>query len=209
MVGDSPCARVAGWWRTAVPRAGSFAESNYTRARPWPRSTHAMATSQINSLKNRKGMAKTRRELDREIKEALSLSSPAALKTELETIASVHDSLLYGRCATFAIAAHRLTRLPIYGLVGVDEESGNEVLIHAYIRLDDETRFDVKGARTLPEIYEDFMYDPAFPDADEARLTESEVARLATGSTRCPSLREVTPIARRVWEITEQLRKAR
>jgi hypothetical protein len=156
-------------------------------------------------------MAKTRRELAREIKEALAspaVSSSAALRAELEAIASAHDSLLYGRCATFAIAAHRLTRLPIYGLVGIDEESGDEVLIHAYIRLDDETRFDVKGPRALPEIYQDFMDDPAFPDADEVRLTESEVARLATGSARCPSLREVAPVARRVWEIAEQLRKA-
>lgn len=166
-------------------------------------------------------MAKTRRELDREIKEAqlvqagLSkhrrrlLSSQAALRIELEAIASTHDSLLYGRCATFAIAAHRLTHLPIYGLVGVDEESESEVLIHAYIRLDEKTYFDLRGARTLPEIYEDFMDDPAFPDADEVRLTEGEVAKLGTGSARCPSLREVAPVARRVWEITEQLRTAR
>jgi hypothetical protein len=165
-------------------------------------------------------MVKTRRELDREIKEVqlaragLSkhrrrlLSSQTSLRTELEEIVSAHDSLLYGRCATFAIAAHRLTRLPIYGLVGVDEDSENEVLIHAYIRLDDETRFDLKGPRTLSEIYEDFMDDPAFPDADEVRLTESEVAKLATGSARCPSLREVTPVARRVWEIAEQLKAA-
>jgi hypothetical protein len=162
-------------------------------------------------------MVKTRRELDREIKEVqlarsglskprrYQLSSQETLRAELEAIASAHDSLLYGRCATFAIAAYRLTRLPIYGLVGPDEEGENEVLIHAYIRLDKETRFDLKGMRSLSDIYEDFMDDPAFSEADEVRLTESEVARLATGSARCPSLREVTPVARRVWEIAEQL----
>lgn len=145
----------------------------------------------------------------REARSVAAASTARRLREELEAIASEHAGLLYGRCATLAIALHRMSHLPIYGIVGFDDEVESEVLVHAYIRLDDETRLDVRGPRALSEIYADFEDDPAFLDADEVVLTEGEVAKLATGSTRCPSLREVTPVARRIWEIAEQLRLAR
>jgi hypothetical protein len=130
--------------------------------------------------------------------------SRARLVTRLAAIADKYPDLLYGRCATFAIALRRLTGLPIYGLVGYDEETDTDVLIHAYVR-DDDTRVDVKGPRDLDEITADFDNDPAITAAEEVPLTESRVAQLATGSTKCPTLTEVTPIAAAVWKIVQQL----
>jgi hypothetical protein len=126
-------------------------------------------------------------------------------ESKLEAIADKHPDLLYGRCATFAIALHRLTGLPIYGLVGYDEEVGKEVLIHAYVK-DGDTRIDVKGPRDLDEITADFDNDPAIADAGEVPLTESRVAKLATGSVKCPTLTEVTPIAAAVWKLVCEVR---
>ena len=130
--------------------------------------------------------------------------SRTRLNAKLEAIVDKHPDLLYGRCATFAISLRRLTGLPIYGLVGYDEEVGKEVLIHAYVR-DGDARVDVKGARSLEEIVADFDDDPASADAGEVPLTESRVAKLATGSARCPTLTEVAPIAATVWTIVQRL----
>jgi len=131
--------------------------------------------------------------------------SRTRLVTKLEAIVDKHPDLLYGRCATFAIALRRLTGLPIYGLVGYDEEAGTEVLIHAYVK-DGDTRVDVKGPRDLDEIIADFDNDPAIADAGEVPLTESRVAKLATGSTKCPTLTEVTHIAATVWKLVQKSR---
>lgn len=128
----------------------------------------------------------------------------ARLVAKLEAITDKHPELLYGRCATFAIALSRLTGLPIYGLVGHDDEVGTEVLIHAYVK-DGDVCVDVKGPRSFDAIMEDFDNDPAVADAEEVHLTESRVSKFATGSTKCPTLTKVTPVARAVWEAALKL----
>lgn len=154
-------------------------------------------------------MGKSPAQLDREIATIVAqharISPKSRLLQELDQLAEQHSDFLYGRCATLAIALHRLTGKPIYGLVGTDEDTGESVLVHAYIKLDADTRVDIKGPRALDEILADFLEDEATADADELPLTEREVAKLATGSTRCPSLQTATALARTVWKITQQL----
>ena len=126
---------------------------------------------------------------------------------QLAGIADQHEDFLYGRCATLAIAMHRLTGAPIYGLVGYSEEEGRDVLVHAYVKLASDTRVDIKGPRALDEILADFLHveDVFLPDVGELRLTERAVAKYATGSSSCPSLSEATPLAKRIWAITQKL----
>jgi len=134
--------------------------------------------------------------------------SRSRLVTKLERIADKHPDFLYGRCVTFAIALRKLTGLPLYGLLGIDEDTGKEVLIHAYVK-DGEERVDVKGPRSLDEIISDFLDDPAIIDAYEVPLTEGRAAKLATGSSKCPTLTSAAPIAAKIWKIVQALHLTR
>jgi hypothetical protein len=109
--------------------------------------------------------------------------------------------LLYGRCATLAIALHKLTGLPLYGLTGYDEGIGQEALIHAYVRWKDDLIIDVKGPRQYEDMISDFMDDPAMVDAGESKFSVADLSKMATGSRRCPSLKSVEPIAKRIWQL--------
>jgi len=131
----------------------------------------------------------------------------AELREALREIAEEHEYLLYGECAIFAIAMHKLTGLPLYGITGYDWEVELETLVHAYVRLDAKTIVDIRGPRSYDVMLDDFADE--ISDATEARFTVSELARLGLGRSRCPSLRAVTPIAERVWAITQELHARR
>lgn len=113
-----------------------------------------------------------------------------------------NESFLYGRCVTLAIALHRLTGLPLYGVTAVDEDedgNGRVVLLHAYVRRGKEI-IDLRGARSYDDMLADFSHDNAFGcDMDESRMDEETLAKLATGRRRCPSLKSAVPVAAAVW----------
>lgn len=132
----------------------------------------------------------------------------AELRDELEAIAEEHENLLYGECPVFAIAMHKLTGLPLYGVTGYDGDIDAEALIHAYIRLDAETIVDIRGPRSYDEMLDDFDVT-TMSDIDESTFTVSELAKLGLGRARCPSPRMVTPVAQHVWAITQELRARR
>jgi hypothetical protein len=133
-------------------------------------------------------------------------ASNRELRTELEAIAEAHEGLLFGRCVVFAVTMHRLSSLPLYGLVGYDEEIGREVLIHAYVKLDEDTVVDIRGPRTFQEMFQDFETDPASVEADEMRFTIRELAKLGLNRSSCPTPHEIVPIAKQIWKITRELR---
>ena len=100
-----------------------------------------------------------------------------------------------GDCPIFAIALHRLSKLPLMALIEYDEQSGTTVLIHAYVKLDDRWRLDASGEVDVPWILAKY---PNNGNAEEVNISEKDLLDLGYGKGKCPTLQEVFPYARAV-----------
>lgn len=121
--------------------------------------------------------------------------------------AQLEESLNYedGDCPIFAIALHRLSKLPLMALIEYDEELGSTVLIHAYVKLDDEWRIDYTGETTVSFMLRKY---PNNGNAEEVEITEKDLIDLGYGKTKCPTLSQVLPHAKEVLDDIDTLNES-
>ena len=102
-----------------------------------------------------------------------------------------------GDCPIFAIALHRLSKLPLMALVEYDEELGSTVLIHAYVKLDDRWRLDITGETDVDWMLQKY---PNNGNAEEIEIGEKDLLELGYGKSKCPTLQQVLPHAKEVLQ---------
>jgi hypothetical protein len=102
-----------------------------------------------------------------------------------------------GDCPIFAIALHRLSKLPLMALIEYDDQMGHTVLIHAYVKLDDRWRLDVNGEGDVHWYLQKY---PNNGNAEEVLISEKDLLKLGYGNSQCPTLQEVLPLAKRVLD---------
>lgn len=103
-----------------------------------------------------------------------------------------------GDCPIFAIALHRLSKLPLMALVEYDEQLGSTVLIHAYVKFMDGRKYpciDINGEGTTESYLEQF---PNNGNAEEVAISEKDLSELGYGKSQCPTLQQVLPLAKEV-----------
>jgi pyrimidine deaminase RibD-like protein/predicted nucleotidyltransferase len=102
-----------------------------------------------------------------------------------------------GDCPIFAIALHRLSKLPLMALVEYDEQMGSAVLIHAYVKLDDRWRIDATGETDVDWMLQKY---PNNGNAEEIEISEKDLIKLGYGKNKCPALQQVLPRAKEVLQ---------
>ncbi len=105
-----------------------------------------------------------------------------------------------GHCPIFAIALHRLSKLPLMALIEYDEELESTVLIHAYVKLDEMWRIDATGKTTVDHIEDSY---PNYGDTEEVEISEKDLLELGYGKNKCPTLQQVLPYAKKVLQKIE------
>lgn len=97
-----------------------------------------------------------------------------------------------GDCPIFAVALHRITGYPIYGLV----EDGN--LVHAYVKDLHGNAIDASGNDTDVETM--LAEFPNEGQAQEVQLSEQQVLSLGYGKKQPPNVNKIIPIAQEVLD---------
>jgi len=105
-----------------------------------------------------------------------------------------------GDCPIFAIALHRLSKLPLMALVEYDDEMGSAVLIHAYVKLNDKWRIDATGETDVDWMLQKYPNNGA---AEEIEISERDLIKLGYGKNKCPTLQQVLPHAKEVLQDIE------
>jgi len=100
-----------------------------------------------------------------------------------------------GDCPIFAIALHRLSKLPLMALVEYDEQMSKTVLIHAYVKLDDRWRIDSTGETDVEWMLNKY---PNNGNAEEIEISEKDLIELGYGQSQCPTLQQVLSHAKQV-----------
>jgi len=106
-----------------------------------------------------------------------------------------------GDCPIFAIALHRLSKMPLMALVEYDEQMGSTVLIHAYVKLDDRWRLDASGETDIDWMLQKY---PNNGNAEEIEISEKDLLELGYGKSKCPTLQQVLPHAKEVLQNIEE-----
>jgi pyrimidine deaminase RibD-like protein len=106
-----------------------------------------------------------------------------------------------GDCPIFAIALHRLSKMPLMALVEYDEQMGSTVLIHAYVKLDDRWRLDASGETDVNWMLQKY---PNNGNAEEIEISEKDLLELGYGKSKCPTLQQVLPYAKEVLQNIEE-----
>jgi GNAT superfamily N-acetyltransferase len=109
-------------------------------------------------------------------------------------------NLEQGDCPIFAIALHRLSKLPLMALVEYDDEMGSAVLIHAYVKLNDKWRIDATGETDVDWMLQKYPNNGA---AEEIEISERDLIKLGYGKNKCPTLQQVVPHAKEVLQDIE------
>jgi hypothetical protein len=107
------------------------------------------------------------------------------------------DQFLHGDCPIFAVALHRLTGYPIYGLVEFDEVIGHTVLIHAYVKAPDGKLIDASGDESTVETILDVF--PNNGESEEITMTDKQVLKIGYGKQKKPDVNPVILIAESVF----------
>jgi hypothetical protein len=100
-----------------------------------------------------------------------------------------------GDCPIFAIALHRLSKMPLMALVEYDGQISSTVLIHAYVKLDDRWRIDSTGETDVNWMLQKY---PNNGNAEEIEISEKDLLELGYGKNKCPTLQQVLPQAKQV-----------
>ena len=127
--------------------------------------------------------------------------SCAKNKTNEEGVAEGKLNFEEGDCPIFAIALHRLSKMPLMALVEYDEQMGSTVLIHAYVKLDDRWRLDATGETDVNWMLQKY---PNNGDAEEIEISEKDLLELGYGKSKCPTLQQVLPHAKEVLQNIEE-----
>jgi hypothetical protein len=106
-----------------------------------------------------------------------------------------------GDCPIFAIALHRLSKMPLMALVEYDDQMGSTVLIHAYVKLDDRWRLDASGETDVDWMLQRY---PNNGHAEEIEISEKDLLELGYGKSKCPTLQQVLPHAKEVLQNIEE-----
>ena len=106
-----------------------------------------------------------------------------------------------GDCPIFAIALHRLSKMPLMALVEYDEQMGSTVLIHAYVKLDERWRLDASGETDVNWMLQKY---PNNGNAEEIEISEKNLLELGYGKSKCPTLQQVLPHAKEVLQNIEE-----
>jgi hypothetical protein len=106
-----------------------------------------------------------------------------------------------GDCPIFAIALHRLSKMPLMALVEYDDQMGGTVLIHAYVKLDDRWRLDASGETDVDWMLQKY---PNNGHAEEIEISEKDLLELGYGKSKCPTLQQVLPHAKEVLQNIEE-----
>jgi hypothetical protein len=114
-------------------------------------------------------------------------------------VAEATDNMNFeeGDCPIFAIALHRLSKLPLMALVEYDEQMGSAVLIHAYVKLDNKWRIDATGETDVDWMLQKY---PNNGNAEEIEISEKDLIKLGYGKNKCPMLQQVIPHAKEVLQ---------
>jgi 8-oxo-dGTP pyrophosphatase MutT (NUDIX family) len=105
-----------------------------------------------------------------------------------------------GDCPIFAIALHRLSKLPLMALIEYDEQAGSTVLIHSYVKLDNRWRLDASGETDVNWMLQKY---PNNGNAEEVEISEKDLLELGYGKNKCPTLKEVLPYAKQILQDIE------
>ena len=103
-------------------------------------------------------------------------------------------------CPIFAIALHRLSKMPLMALIEYDDQIGSTVLIHAYVKLDDRWRLDASGETDVNWMLQKY---PNNGHAEEVEISEKDLLELGYGKNKCPTLQQVLPYAKEVLQNIE------
>lgn len=103
-----------------------------------------------------------------------------------------------GDCPIFAIALHRLSGLPLRGIVEFDEALEATVLIHAFVRLNADTIVDSTGMTSTGAVLDKY---PNWGNGEEVEFLEEEL--LSLGYARrppplAPALQAARDVLRRI-----------
>ena len=117
----------------------------------------------------------------------------------IQPVAESTDNMNFeeGDCPIFAIALHRLSKLPLMALVEYDEQMGSAVLIHAYVKLDNKWRIDATGETDVNWMLQKY---PNNGNAEEIEISEKDLIKLGYGKNKCPALQQVLPHAKEVLQ---------
>ena len=110
-----------------------------------------------------------------------------------------------GDCPVFAIALHKLSGLPLMGIVDYDEDIDDWALVHAYVK-QGENAIDASGLTTVEDILAEY---PNSGEAEEVEFTIPDLIKIGYGNQHnCPSLTEVIPIAKQLLTNLKLLNEA-
>lgn len=107
----------------------------------------------------------------------------------------------HGDCPIFAIALHRISGYPLRALVEYDDNLGETVLIHAYVRRDATWCIDSTGEVDIPWMLAKY---PNNGNAEEISISEEDLLKIGYGASSCPTLNEVLPLAKQVLDEIEE-----
>ena len=119
--------------------------------------------------------------------------------SRIKPVAESTDNMNFeeGDCPIFAIALHRLSKLPLMALIEYDEQMGSAVLIHAYVKLDNKWRIDATGETDVDWMLQKY---PNNGNAEEIEISEKDLIKLGYGKNKCPTLQQVLPHAKEVLQ---------
>ena len=99
---------------------------------------------------------------------------------------SYDEKYLYGKCHIFALALHKLSKLPIYALMDYDPEIQAVCLVHATVKVVDKTInsdvsyqvLDISGLQNPDEVVDKYpTWEPGW-----THITPSALLKIAEGS---------------------------
>lgn len=111
-----------------------------------------------------------------------------------------HPNVRYfeGDCAIFAIALHHISKKPLAALVEYSDEINQEVLIHAFVLLNqDGAILDASGESSINDVLNEF------PHGGKSYLclfNEEDLLKLAYAGKNIPDYQDAMPTALTIFE---------
>ena len=121
------------------------------------------------------------------------------------------EKYLHGQCHIFALALHKLSKLPLYALMDYDPEIEAVCLVHATVKLSDansENKFkvlDISGLQYPDEVVEKYpTWEPGW-----TQITPAALLKLAEGSKMtddiAKQIEQAIPRAKEVLESVQEM----
>ena len=107
------------------------------------------------------------------------------------------ETFLHGKCGLFAIALSKVSGLPIYGTFEHDNSINKTSLVHAYIRVDEDTIIDINGTRDKEWALQ------SFPGTDTWEEETSVSDILKVGGGVIDDVNRLLPQVKQMWDSGE------